>query len=351
MKLLVWSALALVLLVVLFLAWAARPWSLKARQFTAEVLQINTENLPELEEYPSVIKVLSWNLGFLYGEGSEGPGYVTQDKHFYQEKFDKLVVEIKQWDADILCLQEIDFASARSHHMNQARSLAQAAGYPYVAEVVSWEANYIPFPYWPFSNHFGRVNSGGAILSRYPMVQHQVWLLAKPMSNPWWYNLFYLHRYLQQVTIKVGERQFKVGNLHLEAFDKQDRQQQINFINDEVSRGQLDIIAGDFNMLPASATKRSKFKSTEDNYEEDPSYELMLKSGLLEVIPDEIYATDENLYFTFPASRPDRRLDYIFYRQELKMMKAEILPSALSDHLPIRASFQIDSPRINPYSL
>ncbi len=32
------------------------------------------------------------------------------------------------------------------------------------------------------------------------------------------------------------------------------------------------------------------------------------------------------------------------------MMKAEVLTSALSDHLPLRADFQIDSPKFNPYS-
>jgi endonuclease/exonuclease/phosphatase family metal-dependent hydrolase len=102
-------------------------------------------------------------------------------------------------------------------------------------------------------------------------------------------------------------------------------------------------------MLPASAAKRSKFFN-DDNYENDQSFELMMGSGLQEVVPDEIYAKDESLFFTFPAWAPDRRLDYIFYKTGLKMMKAEVLPSALSDHLPLRASFQIDSPRINPYS-
>jgi len=77
----------------------------------------------------------------------------------------------------------------------------------------------------------------------------------------------------------------------------------------------------------------------------------MNESGLDEVIPMDIYDNSEKDYFTFPSSRPDRRLDYIFYQRGLKLMKAEVLTSTLSDHLPVRAIFQIDSPRINPYSL
>jgi endonuclease/exonuclease/phosphatase family metal-dependent hydrolase len=351
MKMILWSMFALVGLLLLFLAWAGHPWSLNPRVLTGEVETIEPETLSEIEEHPSVIKVLSWNLGFLYGEGSEGPGYETKERSFYEEKLERIVKEIAGWEPDILFLQEIDFSSARSHDIDQAKFIAQRAGYPYIAPAVSWEANYIPFPYWPMRNNFGRVRSGGAVLSKFPIISNEVHLLAKPRSQPWWYNIFYLHRYFQRVKIEIGEKQFQVANLHLEAFDKRDRQGQIELLREQLTNSPLDIIAGDFNMLPASASRRSRFQDSKDDYEDDTSYELMMKSGLLEVVPDEIYATDEALYFTFPSSRPDRRLDYIFYRPELKMMKAEVLPSALSDHLPIRATFQIDSPKINPYSL
>ncbi len=303
-----------------------------------------------LEENPSVLKMLTWNLSFLYGEGSEGKGYAPRTKEDFKSKLDKLVQEIKEWQVDIVFLQEIDFDAARSHGFNQAQYLAQKAGFPYVAQASSWRANYIPFPYWPVKNHFGHMNSGGAILSRYPITENNLTLLAKPASHPWWYNLFYLHRYFQEVKIEVGSKKLNLVNLHLEAFDIVDRQNQIKKLIELINLKKVDIVAGDFNMLPTSAEKKSKFLNGDD-YENDSSYALMLDSKLLEVIPDEIYAKNEQVYFTFPATKPDRRLDYIFYRPELKMMKAEVLSSALSDHLPLRASFQLGSPKINPYSL
>ena len=75
----------------------------------------------------------------------------------------------------------------------------------------------------------------------------------------------------------------------------------------------------------------------------------MKKSGMEEVIPEEIYGKDEPRFFTFPSWKPDRRLDYIYFKKGLKMMRAEVLPSALSDHLPLKASFQISGPNFNPY--
>jgi endonuclease/exonuclease/phosphatase family metal-dependent hydrolase len=335
---------------VVLLAWCGFPWSLNDRVVKLEVVHVEPEGMVNNEEFPAVIRIQTWNLGFLFGEGSEGSSYQPRDKKFYQDKLDQLVVEIKNSAPDILCLQEVDFASHRSWDINQAQYIAVKAAYPYVAEAVSWDANYIPFPYWPFERHFGRMKSGGAILSKYPIIAHEVQLLQKPLSNPWWYNIFYLHRYLQEVEIELGDKKIKVVNLHLEAFDKDTRKRQVDVLVNRVKEHKIDLVAGDFNTVPPSAVKKRRFPGKTDDYENDLTYEGMLKSELLEVIPDSIYALDESRYFTFPASRPNRRLDYIFYDKDLKMIKAEVLPSALSDHLPLKASIQIATPKFNPYS-
>jgi endonuclease/exonuclease/phosphatase family metal-dependent hydrolase len=336
--------------IIFLLGWCGFPWSLNGRITKPEVIHLEPEGMVNVEEFPSVIKVQTWNLGFLFGEGSQGPGYYQESKKFYEEKLNALVAEIKNSEPDIICLQEIDFDSHRSFNINQAQYLAIKAAYPYVAEAVSWDANYIPFPYWPLSRNFGHMKSGGAILSKFPILSNEVQLFQKPLSQPWWYNIFYLHRYMQEVEIDLGERKIKIVNLHLESFDKEDRKSQISLLVSRIKEHKINIISGDFNMLPPSAQKKRKFKNYDDDYENDGSYQEMLKSELLEVIPDTIYSLDEMRYFTFPSSKPDRRLDYMFYDQGLKMIKAEVLPSALSDHLPLKASFQIAVPKFNPYS-
>lgn len=332
------------------IAWMSYPWSLNEKIIPGEVLHLEPDGMVNNEEFPSVIKVQTWNLGFLYGEGSEGTGYFTRDKAYFESQLKVLVKEIKESAPDIICLQEVDFQSERSHDMNQAQYLAQRASYPYVAEAVSWDANYIPFPYWPFKNHFGRMKSGGAILSKYPILSNEIHLLKKPLSHPWWYNMFYLHRYFQQVEIELGEKKIKLINLHLESFDKVDRLSQSKILAVKAKENGIHIVAGDFNTVPPSALKKRNYPKGKDDYENDPTYQEMQKSEMLEVIPDEIYALDEVRYFTFPAKKPDRRLDYIFFTPDLKMIKAEVLPSALSDHLPLKASFQIANPKFNPYS-
>lgn len=339
----------LLLLVILIIAWASYPWSLSGRKERKEIVVVEPEMMVSEDERPAVLKVLTWNIGYLYGKGSEGDdGYHQQDKSFYEEKLEKMVEQIKEWDADIICLQEVDFDADRSQNINQARYVAEHAGYPYVAEAISWEANYIPFPYWPPARHFGSIRSGGAILSRYPIVEHEVELLSKPQANPWWYNLFYLHRYFQKVKIEAGGKSFNLINLHLEAFDKTNREEEIKELTAKIKKENIDLVVGDFNMVPTGATKKSGFPESSDGYEGDKSFELMKASELSEAIPEDIYLKDETSYFTFPSWKPDRRLDYIFYRNELKMMRAEILNSEISDHLPLKATFQIGAPKYDP---
>lgn len=332
------------------IAWMCWPWSLNQHKVTGTVTVVEPKvGFEMLEESPSVIKILTWNIGFLYGQGSEGPGYLPRTKEFFQERLQGMVNQIREWDADIICLQEIDFDSHRSGGFTQAEYVAINAGYPYVAEGVSWEANYIPFPYWPPSRHFGRMRSGGAILSRFPIKSHELEILGKPNSNPWWYNLFYLHRYFQKVVIDVGGKNYTVVNLHLEAFDKVDRSGQAQLLVKKLKAENIDFAAGDYNMVPDVAAKKRKYPESEDDYEGDATYGIMKNSGYEEVIPESIYAKEEARFFTFPAWAPNRRLDYIFFKKGLKMMRAEVLPSALSDHLPLRASFQLSGPKFNPY--
>jgi endonuclease/exonuclease/phosphatase family metal-dependent hydrolase len=330
-----------------------RPWSLRHKQLFGndgfipfDVTPLGYLTHPQYFKYYENIPVDIVNME----NDATIPANRPKEKAFFDQKMTSLIDQIKSSSPDVICLQEVDFESARSFDINQATDLAKKANYPYVAPAVGWSSNYIPFPYWPIKRNFGRVKSGGVILSKYPIISHAIHFYQKPTSKPWWYNLFYPHRYFQKVEIEFGEKKIKVIGLHLDAYDKQDRRNQISYLVESIKTDPVDFIVGDFNMLPDIATKRSKFITNSDEYENDPSFSEMKKSGMAEVIPEDIYIQDETAYMTFPASKPERRLDYIFFNPSLKMIKAEILPSALSDHLPLRASFQISNPKFNPYS-
>lgn len=339
--------------VVSFLAWASYPWTISQKSFEGEIQTLaHVPSLIDEDITPAVLKVVTWNMGYAYGLGSEGRGYEQKEDNYFKERLQQMGVLLQKSEADIVFLQEIDFDSKRSGYMDQAQTLAEIAGYRHLAYAPSWVANYIPFPYMPVKNHFGHINSGGAILSKYPIVKNTVELLGKPESQAWWYNLFYLHRYLQTVEVKLGDKSITAVNLHLEAFDRSNREKQAAHLAELIETGKVDLVAGDFNMVPTEAAKKTKFPDGDDNYENDMSYDLLKKTSLKDVIPEDIYGKNESLYWTYPTDRANRKLDYIFYKEELRFIKVEVLleASTLSDHFPMRASFQLGAAQFNPYS-
>ena len=107
-----------------FLGWASYPWTLSHRKVHPGIENVEPEVMVTGEENPAVVKVLTWNLGFLFGEGSEGPGYSAKGTDFYQSKLDELVTLVNDSQPDVICFQEIDLGSARSQGINQAKYVA-----------------------------------------------------------------------------------------------------------------------------------------------------------------------------------------------------------------------------------
>jgi endonuclease/exonuclease/phosphatase family metal-dependent hydrolase len=329
-----------------FFFWASYPWELSSKTNEGEIGENISGVTPDTR--PSTLSLLTWNISYGYGMGSEGSdGYAPKSKENYQSFLEKIAETIKASDADVVLLQEIDFDSSRSHRVDQLAEIARLSGHRFWARAESWRAQYIPFPFTPISHHFGRMNSGGAILSRWPIVKNEVHLLAKPQSHAWWYNLFYLHRYFQAVTLKLIDREVKLINLHLEAFDQVAKEEQARELVRFVKKHPVDFIAGDFNMLPNGAMKRSGFSNPKDVYEGEQTYTILEKLPLTEVVASVAYLQKEESWFTFPSSRPDRRLDYIYHALSRPLIRAEVVMTPhpeVSDHLPLKAIFKIFEP-------
>ncbi|MBY0517024.1 MAG: endonuclease/exonuclease/phosphatase family protein [Bacteriovoracaceae bacterium] len=337
--------LSLISPIILFFLWASYPWDLGAKVVDGEIEEVKN---PKAFEHPTTLSILTWNMAWGHGMGSEGTAeYVKNDKAFYEHHLEMMADAIKHSGADVVLLQEIDFGSSRSHYIDQLKFLAEKTGLSYQAKAESWRTNYVPFPYWPIARQFGKISNGGAILSRFPIIKNKIHLLAKPASKAWWYNMFYLYRYFQEVTFKVESREFTLINLHLEAFDKEAKMAQVKELVKLVKNSKIDFVAGDFNMLPEGAMKRSNFSNPADNYEGDHTYKQATLMGLKEVVDPTFYLQKEESWFTFPSVKPDRRLDYIFYNEKWPLISTEVVSGAhapASDHLPLKAIFKFFDP-------
>ncbi len=316
-----------------FLYWAQHN-SLAIGEFQAEKGQNETLLERELGAIQEV-RVMSWNLAFVHGVGSEGVNYIPKEKKEYEEKLEKMARVISENKVDILLLQEVDWESQRSHYIDQVRELGIKANLPFYSKALSWELNYLAFPYWPISHHFGRIKSGGAILSRFPIKESSYKLFSKPKRLPWWYQPFYLYRYVQMAEIEINEKNFLVFNHHLEAFDKENRQENakesIGFMRNFISQtdAQVLVYGGDFNAIESEAPKVQ-------GYEDDKTIEFM---NFLESFSSSLTGTS----FTYSSHDLDRKLDYLFVKKE-NLISSRVVSEAqeLSDHLPILVKIRIN---------
>ena len=289
------------------------------------------------------LTVVTWNVAWAYGWGSEGSGAARPKAHF-ERTLDEMGRVLAQLKPDVVLLQEVDFDSTRSHHIDQAERLARRVGLPYLAKAVSWEANWVPFPYWPPENQFGQMRSGGAVLSRFPIDAHRVETVSKPKANPWWYNLFYLFRYHQQATLQTEDGPLLVFNIHTEAFDEASRVRHARLIAERVSREIIPrtIVGGDLNTVLAEATRRRDYPDEpETSHVDDPTLELIRGvDGLVDAVPGKLYLENEARWFTFPAHEPNRKLDYLLHGAGLRVQHVDVpraVAGELSDHLPLVA--------------
>ncbi len=281
-----------------------------------------------------------WNIAWGYGRGSEGSGPPKSRAHF-EQSVSRIGQLLRDQDIDLALLQEVDFASRRSHGIDQSEAIARESGLPFFARALSWKARWVPYPPWPPAHHFGKVSSGGAIFSRFPIERHEVHLFQKPQSFSFWYNLFYLFRYVQVAHIQWGAIDLEVLNAHLEAYAPPSRKTQAMMIKQILSKNlnEYTLLGGDMNAPPpeSSLLKGYPDEPGTDFTHEQCIHTLRSTNGLLDAVPPAQFSKHEAHYHTFPADEPNRKLDYLFHKRGLKVLHSEVLhpePSP-SDHLPL----------------
>ena len=307
--------------------------------------RFNGTSQSKLRHKQGRVSVLSWNIGWLYGMGSEGKNYHPKPRSFFVDAIKRAGRVILKSDCDLALLQEVDFESNRSHGLNMAKSIAPLAGLPYVAQATTWNVRHLPYPYWPIKNHWGKIDSGGAILSRLPISQQRVFLLPKPKEKNFIYRSFYLSRFLQSAVIQWPQREFHAANVHLEAFSEQNRLEQAKIICEELCQIEQNapvILGGDFNAPPAWAKNKGPFAGEENTYQNDHSSDYLQRKLKLQNCLSPQSPEREEDGFTFPSLKPNRTLDYLYASRHWKCSSLEVLRcGAISDHLPIIADFAL----------
>lgn len=268
----------------------------------------------------SSLRVVTYNIGYASADKNNRGSVLTRDE--VEKNLGEMIGALKKFNPDIVALQEVDFNSSRSFGLDQFKILAEGLGLPHTAYVVTWNKKYVPWPYWPPSKHFGRIVSGQAVLSRYPIKTQKLIRFEKPAENSFWYNWFYLDRIVQDLFVDVEGKALRLFNLHFESYSAPTRLLQAKKLAGLLPLDPNLIVLGDFN----SASHWGDIQRMETSEDSAEALEFFLKkSGL----------TNTNSEFdTYPAIKPDRKIDHVLVGNGFEILKTGVLGDLkASDHL------------------
>ncbi len=314
------SITILLLFFTVFFFWASSP-NLSEKEYN----KVISNNYEQSIDSDSIYSIATYNIGYLSGMTNNKA--ISKPKSLYDGNLKKVKNEFKLLNIDIIGLQEIDYASARSFNVNQQDEIAKL-GYKYVAQAINWDETYVPFPYWPPSMHFGEVNSGQSILSKYPLNKHQRIVLKRVADAPFYRDALYLERLAQVATARLENRDVIIINVHLEAFDKSTRIQQLNDVIalfNQYRNEYPTILLGDFNSGPS--------------FENPAINKVFSMTGVGNAAFD-----IDNISNTYDTEKPFKRIDYIFYsKNSIDYIDGKVLTQfgEASDHLPVMMRFKL----------
>ncbi len=329
LKYLVLLLAAMICFVIVFFFWGSMP-TIDTDQYAATYTYEDNTILHN----DSIFSIITYNIGYLSGMTNNLA--IDREKQLFDKNLQQVIQAFNKYQPDFIALQEVDFSAVRSYEVNQAAALSKALGLRQNAISVNWDKRYVPFPYFPLSNHFGKIVSGQAVLSRFTIEENQRIVLEKVADNPFYYNRFYLDRLAQICRLKIAKNTLIIINVHLEAFDKATRRKQSEYVWELYKQYEQQypvILLGDFNSMPP----------TEE--QPDPTIGVFLgHNNIISVFPPKTFHQPSSA--TYPSAKPTEQIDYIFYNPKkitpLSWKRVDQAGEA-SDHLPIMMSFKLNN--------
>lgn len=311
------------------------------------------------------LKIVSWNVKYgggrilFFWECGGHRGNMTREEVL--ANLEGLAEKIRELDPDILLLQEVDVQSKRSAYVDQVQWLLDHTPLNHGVYASAWKADFIP------SDGIGRMDSGNAILSRWPLTNAVRYAL--PLIGDWSAieKYFYLKRNILTAEVLHPTRTFTVVNVHTEAFAEDDTKlrhlQRFTEVLSELDAAGMPFVAGgDLNSIPPGSPQVAGFPDDNcgdarfegDDYTGEETWLDPLYTQFHSAIPLADFQADPAAYFSFVGSDGDlpwnRCLDYLFSNHPWVTGSGHVHQSAtppaldplmLSDHAPVVAAWEV----------
>ncbi|HEX9828797.1 MAG TPA: endonuclease/exonuclease/phosphatase family protein [Bacteroidota bacterium] len=245
----------------------------------------------------SILRVLTFNIH--HGEGTDGEIDIKRIAKLIQDS-----------GADIVALQEIDRWTERTKKIDIMNELVDLTEMTYAfGKTIDFQGG----------------EYGNGVLTRFPILEERnvLYTMTRPITQEG------EQRGAMQLVLDIRGQEIVLMNTHLDHSDDDAERMASATVLLEMAQSNATrpiLICGDINDIPDSRTVSIVTEYFSDSWE--------------------ISGAGEG--FTYPASQPVKRIDYIFVSKpvsttgvSLRPTSARVLKSDASDHLPVLVEFEI----------
>jgi endonuclease/exonuclease/phosphatase family metal-dependent hydrolase len=310
------------------------------------------------------LKVMTWNvkfgggrIDFFFDCFGDRVVMTPDEVHRHLQGMADFINETRP---DILMVQEIDVQSKRTAFIDQVQWVLDHTEFQYALYTPQWKASYIP------SDGLGRMNSGLAVFSRWPLSEARRMALPLIKEQSWLVQYFYLKRALQQCVVNVHGREITFLNTHTEAYAQDGtKKKQLDLIFEHLqsldTSGRDFIFAGDLNALPPGTAQTKGFPDSvcppgefeADDYSAETDWLRPYYGQFASAVPLSDYQQNNTPYFTHTVDGNgswNRKLDYLFtnglfvedsHVTYQSLERGGYKTFGLSDHSPLSVKYML----------
>lgn len=302
-------------LIIFALGWLA---VVRATSPMRSIRTYTISEAPNVSNNTTRLRIGTYNIAHGRGLAESNWDGTLAEREARLKQIASLLLELQ---LDVVVLNEVDFNSTWSGGLNEARLIATQAGFPYVAEQVSYDTG-LPF----FSVRFGNV-----ILSRYPIVNAE--LIDFPTYLQWEALVGGKKRGLL-CELQLNETEtVRVLAVHLEHRDETTRVGSAEMIIALARQeGSPLIAAGDFNSTPLG------YPYAQIGDGQHNAMTRLFDSGLFLV---DLSPTPNKEDLTFRADDPYSLIDWVLVPYGAHVRNRSVPNVLFSDHKPVVVELQL----------
>jgi endonuclease/exonuclease/phosphatase family metal-dependent hydrolase len=242
----------------------------------------------------NVLRVMTYNIA--NARGNNDDFFRCPKEAEVKQNLENIVTLVKYADADIICMNEVDFNSKRTHNIDQAEYIAKRLCYNHVLKETMFSIPSI-------------MELGNAVVSRYPLKMNSY----RQYGGNFLERVDHLFKSYVDFDVELDDINTSLNLVltHLDARSAKKRDEEVSILLDHLDDKQLPfVLMGDFNCGPGNA-----------------EFERIISSGL-------VYNKYRS-FPTYPSDAPTDSLDHILISPELAMMNYHPIQTEVSDHLPV----------------